>query len=41
VQPYQKGKIGITIVTHWFEPKYQTSSSRAAASRALDFYLGW
>ncbi|XP_062174074.1 vicianin hydrolase-like isoform X2 [Alnus glutinosa] len=40
-QPYQKGKIGITIVTHWFEPKYQTSSSRAAASRALDFYLGW
>ncbi|XP_059434255.1 vicianin hydrolase-like isoform X2 [Corylus avellana] len=40
-QPYQKGKIGITIVTHWFEPKYQTSSSRKAASRALDFYLGW
>ncbi|XP_062174146.1 vicianin hydrolase-like [Alnus glutinosa] len=40
-QPHQKGKIGITTITHWFEPKYQTSSCREAASRALDFYFGW
>ncbi|GMN55327.1 hypothetical protein TIFTF001_024447 [Ficus carica] len=40
-QPYQKGKIGITIVTHWFEPKFNTESSRGAASRALDFLFGW
>ncbi|XP_059434257.1 vicianin hydrolase-like [Corylus avellana] len=40
-QQYQKGKIGITIVSHWFEPKYQTASCREAASRALDFLFGW
>ncbi|KAH7544823.1 hypothetical protein FEM48_Zijuj01G0027100 [Ziziphus jujuba var. spinosa] len=40
-KPYQKGQIGITLVTHWFEPKHNTSSSRLAASRALDFFLGW
>ncbi|GMY22314.1 vicianin hydrolase-like [Fagus crenata] len=40
-KPYQKGEIGITIVTHWFMPKYQTSASIKAASRALDFFFGW
>ncbi|POO00089.1 Glycoside hydrolase [Trema orientale] len=40
-QPYQKGKIGITIVTHWFEPKTKTAASQRAASRALDFFFGW
>uniref|UniRef100_A0A2N9F884 Beta-glucosidase n=1 Tax=Fagus sylvatica TaxID=28930 RepID=A0A2N9F884_FAGSY len=38
-KPYQKGEIGITIVTHWFMPKYQTSASIKAASRAL--FLLW
>ncbi|KAJ7949108.1 Beta-glucosidase [Quillaja saponaria] len=40
-QGHQKGEIGITIVTHWFEPKFQTEASRSAASRALDFFFGW
>ncbi|KAH9710298.1 Beta-glucosidase 12 [Citrus sinensis] len=40
-QPYQKGKIGITILTHWFEPKFKTAASRQAASRARDFFFGW
>ncbi|XP_060669944.1 vicianin hydrolase-like [Ziziphus jujuba] len=37
----QKGKIGITLVTNWYQPKFKTESSRKAASRALDFVLGW
>ena len=41
LQPYQHGKIGITIVAHWFVPKYQTSAHRKAAYRVLDFYFGW
>ncbi|XP_050284226.1 beta-glucosidase 17-like [Quercus robur] len=40
-QPYQKGIIGITIVSHWFMPKYNTSACSEAASRALDFTFGW
>ncbi|KAH9774622.1 Beta-glucosidase 17 [Citrus sinensis] len=40
-QPYQMGKIGITILTHWFEPKFKTAASRQAASRARDFFFGW
>ncbi|XP_062079576.1 vicianin hydrolase-like [Humulus lupulus] len=40
-QRYQKGKIGITIVTHWFEPKHKTTADQRAASRALDFLFGW
>ncbi|KAK1551934.1 hypothetical protein Q3G72_030578 [Acer saccharum] len=40
-QPYQKGNIGITIVTHWFTPKFNTTASRRAASRAMDFFFGW
>ncbi|GMN55331.1 hypothetical protein TIFTF001_024446 [Ficus carica] len=40
-QPHQKGKIGITIPTHWFVPKFDTEASRKAASRALDFLFGW
>nr|POE56020.1 beta-glucosidase 17 [Quercus suber] len=40
-QPYQHGKIGITIVSHWFVPKYQTSANRKATYRVLDFYFGW
>ncbi|KAM6580806.1 hypothetical protein CsatA_004580 [Cannabis sativa] len=40
-QAQQKGKIGITIVTHWFEPKHKTTADQRAASRALDFFFGW
>ncbi|KAL4601239.1 hypothetical protein ACB092_11G258500 [Castanea dentata] len=39
-QPYQHGKIGISIVTHWFVPKYQTSTNRKATYRVLDFFFG-
>lgn len=41
LQASQKGKIGITLVSEFFFPKYRTQSSREAASRALDFDLGW
>ncbi|XP_048326989.2 vicianin hydrolase-like isoform X1 [Ziziphus jujuba] len=37
----QKGRIGITLVTRWFEPKYNTDANRKAVSRALEFNLGW
>ncbi|KAL3522201.1 hypothetical protein ACH5RR_015035 [Cinchona calisaya] len=38
----QKGKIGITLVTHWFEPHdCDSQKDKDAAKRALDFSLGW
>ncbi|KAK4753692.1 hypothetical protein SAY87_001796 [Trapa incisa] len=37
----QKGKIGITLVSHWFEPYSNAIHDRNAAIRALDFMLGW
>uniref|UniRef100_A0A2P2QLP5 Vicianin hydrolase-like n=1 Tax=Rhizophora mucronata TaxID=61149 RepID=A0A2P2QLP5_RHIMU len=40
-QALQGGKIGITIVTNWYKPKYNTASSRLASLRALDFFFGW
>ncbi|XP_059441339.1 beta-glucosidase 17-like, partial [Corylus avellana] len=40
-QPYQKGKIGVTTYSTWMEPKYNTSSSREATSRYIDFVFGW
>ncbi|XVF10001.1 hypothetical protein REPUB_Repub07fG0146600 [Reevesia pubescens] len=40
-QASQKGKIGITIITNWFIPKFDTTADRKAASRALDFLFGW
>ncbi|XP_028776325.1 vicianin hydrolase isoform X2 [Neltuma alba] len=40
-QRYQKGEIGITLVTHWMEPKTNSPANRQAASRVLDFWLGW
>ncbi|PIN19192.1 Beta-glucosidase, lactase phlorizinhydrolase [Handroanthus impetiginosus] len=41
LQPYQGGNIGITEVSHFFEPLNDTQDDRNAASRALDFMLGW
>ncbi|KAK3204356.1 hypothetical protein Dsin_018402 [Dipteronia sinensis] len=41
-QAYQKGQIGITIVTHWFIPKSTKSEAdKEAANRILDFLFGW
>ncbi|KAB2001116.1 hypothetical protein ES319_D12G278400v1 [Gossypium barbadense] len=40
-QASQEGKIGITLVTTWFEPKFDTTADRKAASRARDFLFGW
>ncbi|KAL6341650.1 hypothetical protein AAG906_032771 [Vitis piasezkii] len=41
VQASQKGKIGITIVSHWFIPFSNTTNDQNAAERALDFMYGW
>ncbi|KAI3468066.1 hypothetical protein Pfo_024729 [Paulownia fortunei] len=38
---HQKGKIGITLVSHWFEPFDDTEEDKKAAKRARDFMLGW
>ncbi|KAK6140718.1 hypothetical protein DH2020_025536 [Rehmannia glutinosa] len=39
---HQKGKIGITLVCHWFEPFDDTNvEDKKASKRALDFMLGW
>ncbi|KAL3650726.1 hypothetical protein CASFOL_007129 [Castilleja foliolosa] len=40
-QTHQKGKIGITLVTHWFVPFSDTDDDKKAAKRAMDFMLGW
>ncbi|KAF2319353.1 hypothetical protein GH714_015002 [Hevea brasiliensis] len=40
-QASQGGIIGITVFTAWAVPKYDDVSSRKAASRALDFLIGW
>ncbi|XP_022888210.1 beta-glucosidase-like [Olea europaea var. sylvestris] len=40
-QVYQGGKIGVTNVAEWFEPLTCTIEDKEAASRGLDFMLGW
>ncbi|KAL5160044.1 Vicianin hydrolase [Glycine soja] len=40
-QAHQKGQIGVTIVTFFFEPKSNSDADRKAARRALDFMFGW
>ncbi|XP_028069860.1 cyanogenic beta-glucosidase-like [Camellia sinensis] len=40
-QASQKGKIGITLVSHWMVPYSEERQDRTAALRALDFMLGW
>ncbi|KAK3211286.1 hypothetical protein Dsin_015992 [Dipteronia sinensis] len=37
----QKGKIGITLVSHWMVPYSKTKPNVEAAKRALDFMFGW
>ncbi|KAH6813011.1 beta glucosidase 17 [Perilla frutescens var. frutescens] len=40
-QGFQKGEIGITLVTHWFVPYSNSTADAKAAQRALDFIYGW
>lgn len=40
-QPQQHGTIGITNNCDWREPLTDTDQDRAAAQRALEFFLGW
>ncbi|XP_020269029.1 beta-glucosidase 12-like [Asparagus officinalis] len=40
-QASQKGKIGITLVTHWFRPYSNSKADYDASIRALDFFFGW
>ncbi|WVZ00803.1 hypothetical protein V8G54_026872 [Vigna mungo] len=37
----QKGMIGITLNTQWYEPYSETEEDKEAAKRALDFMFGW
>ncbi|KAG8646358.1 beta-glucosidase 12-like isoform X1 [Manihot esculenta] len=40
-QGSQKGKIGITLISHWMVPFSNSKLDKEAASRALDFMYGW
>ncbi|GMH04444.1 hypothetical protein Nepgr_006283 [Nepenthes gracilis] len=40
-QAIQKGIIGIALATTWVLPINETSASHLAASRAIDFSIGW
>ncbi|XP_052178440.1 beta-glucosidase 12-like [Diospyros lotus] len=40
-QASQKGKIGITLISHWMVPFSEARLDRHAAQRALDFMFGW
>ncbi|XP_022888932.1 beta-glucosidase-like [Olea europaea var. sylvestris] len=40
-QSHQDGKIGVTNVSQWFEPLNDTKDDKEAASRGIDFMLGW
>ncbi|KEH30278.1 putative beta-glucosidase [Medicago truncatula] len=40
-QASQNGKIGITLLSHWYEPASQAKSDVDAALRGLDFMFGW
>ncbi|KAK4386436.1 Beta-glucosidase 12 [Sesamum angolense] len=40
-QAMQKGKIGISFASYWFEPYDETIENKKAKDRALDFMLGW
>ncbi|KAK4760518.1 hypothetical protein SAY87_005411 [Trapa incisa] len=37
----QKGTIGITLVSPWYEPYSSARHNRKAAQRSMDFSLGW
>ncbi|CAL5423923.1 unnamed protein product [Camellia sinensis] len=37
----QMGKIGIALISEWFEPYSSTREDYEAALRGLDFIFGW
>jgi beta-glucosidase len=41
MQAVQKGKMGITLVSHWFVPFSRSKSNDDASKCAIDFMLGW
>jgi hypothetical protein len=41
LQETQKGIIGITVASHWFEPYSASIQDLDAAKRSLDFLYGW
>lgn len=41
-RPKQKGRIAITLnMSHWYEPKTNSTADQEAAERARQFWLGW
>ncbi|CAJ2679015.1 unnamed protein product [Trifolium pratense] len=40
-QASQNGKIGITLLSHWYEPASKEKADVDAARRGLDFMFGW
>ncbi|KAK4493433.1 hypothetical protein RD792_011597 [Penstemon davidsonii] len=40
-QPNQRGSIGITLDSFWYEPATNSSDDIQATQRAIDFNLGW
>jgi beta-glucosidase/6-phospho-beta-glucosidase/beta-galactosidase len=40
-QKSQKGRIGLTLNTPWWEPHSDSEHDVAMANRAMDFHLGW
>ncbi|ONI01348.1 hypothetical protein PRUPE_6G134900 [Prunus persica] len=40
-QASQEGVIGITVVSHWYEPASESQKDINASVRALDFMYGW
>ncbi|KAK8952612.1 Beta-glucosidase 12 [Platanthera guangdongensis] len=40
-QVKQQGKVGITLVSHWYEPYDNNPIEKEAQQRALEFNLGW
>ncbi|XP_077293359.1 myrosinase 1-like [Arctopsyche grandis] len=40
-RPTQKGRIGITLYSHWAEPESNSVEDKAISERGMQFLLGW
>ncbi|XP_020588433.1 beta-glucosidase 24-like [Phalaenopsis equestris] len=40
-QAKQRGKVGITVNSHWYEPYDESPLNKEAQQRVLDFNVGW